>query len=1209
MRRHRARRSHHQDVRNRSRRRVEAGWERLESRQLLATIVVNSTADSNARDNSLTLREAILVANGTLPLGSLTPQEQALVSGTLQSGTSNPPDVIAFNIPASGVQTIAPPVPLPEVTDPVIIDATTQPNSELNTAAIGTNAVLRIELWHSLVLNGSSTVRGLSMPAGGLFLRGGNNLVAGSFIGVLPDGATAPGLAAGAPPQTGVIVESSGNSIGGSALADRNLISGNNQSGILVRAGANGTSIRGNLIGSNAAATGAVPNGTGLRIRHASNTTLGGSGAAEGNLISGNTTFGVRVERGSASEVVSGLTILGNRIGTTGDGSGALGNGAGLTITAQNVTVGGTNAGAGNLISGNPGGGLGIANATGVSVVGNRIGTNLGGTQAIGNGEAGLAIQAGANVVVGGTTFESRNVISGNLGHGVFVSNPGAGTAIRGNYIGVDANGVAPLRNEGSGVRVDSATNGILIGGGTLSEGNVISYNGNGGVVVESGTRVTIRTNSIYGNLGPGIDLGANGPTPNDPGDPDVGPNTLLNVPVLTNVSGDGTITTITGSYNGPPSTQITLQFFSSPFADPTGLGEGQIYLGEASVTTDASGNVNFVASVASGTSLGQPVSATAIDPNGNTSEFGTTVPRTSATVNDLVVNVTSNADAVVAGQPVTYTISVNNSGANPATNVSLVSGIGAGSLIDTVELSQGTFSTVTGSIEASLGTIGPGQTATATVVTRTIFAGTTFVSGLAYAAETEATQSNNFAFKLVTVNPGPDLTVSVSAPTIVAPGQNVTFTYTVINTGPGTASGVVFTSSVPAGASFVSTQSSVGTSSQSGGVVTANLGMLALNQSATIEVVLNRAAAGSLVSSGSVTLAEVDPDLSDNSAQTSVIVGAAPDLFIQASVQPGTVAIGQPITYVFTVSNPGDVEATEVVLTAQLGANQTFVSAVSSQGTVSNGSGTVVASLGTLAAKRTATLTLQVTASALGAAVISGVVESPSDDNPANNSIQAAANVVEILGVTTITSIRAVPVRGGIRGYRIFFSDAVIPDSAGNLAAYRITAPGPDGVLGTRDDFSPRIKQIGYDIPTRAVTILISQVLPINRFVRVEVQGNGLASVLDVNQRVVDGDRNGEPGGIFLVTVASGRNISYDDPDGDRVGLLIYGPNGRMEVVRGPAGHVLGVYLVNGRPRSTRFTGFVRRRPGSDGIARIGFIENRKTVRFQLPGQRFRIG
>jgi hypothetical protein len=132
--------------------------EPLEDRTLpAATITVNSTLDTNDPSDSLvTLREAILIANGTR---AVSPTEMGQVSGTLGSG-ANDRDTIAFNIPGTGVHTIQPATVLPEITDPVIIDGYTQPGASPNTLAVGTNAVLNVELSGSQIpfVNGPDLV-------------------------------------------------------------------------------------------------------------------------------------------------------------------------------------------------------------------------------------------------------------------------------------------------------------------------------------------------------------------------------------------------------------------------------------------------------------------------------------------------------------------------------------------------------------------------------------------------------------------------------------------------------------------------------------------------------------------------------------------------------------------------------------------------------------------------------------------------------------------------------------------------------------------------------------------------------------------------------------------------------------------------------------------------------------------------------------------
>jgi uncharacterized repeat protein (TIGR01451 family) len=598
----------------------------------------------------------------------------------------------------------------------------------------------------------------------------------------------------------------------------------------------------------------------------------------------------VRIAPAGSSDVVANNVVAGNVIGLKLDGSGSLGNGNGVFVSAAATTIGGSVAGAGNVISGNPGGGIGLFNATASVIQQNKIGTTPDGHSSLANGDVGIAIGGGSGNVVGGTSAATRNLISGNAGHGVFLSSPGAGTVVRGNWIGLKADGVAPMGNKGSGVRVVSANGGLTIGGTIPPEGNRIAYNGGGGVVVESGTGTTIRTNSIHRNAGLGIDLGANGPTANDAGDSDSGPNGLLNAPVISSVSSDGTITTVQGRVSSGASGTYTVQFFSNTFADPTNQGEGQTYLGDAVVSTGAGGVVDFIATVARGVAPGRSVSAVVIESGtGNTSEYSPNVPFMPDPAADLAVTITSNAETVVAGQVVTFTVTVRNLGSNPANHVSLVSGLPAGSALfgaAPISVSQGTFSLSAGAIEAALGTIGPNGAATATIAVRPTSVGTVSVGALAYSASGDADGRNNGTTRSVSVLTAPDLSLAVAAPSSAGALQDLQYTFTVTNHGPSAATNVVVTHRLPASAAYVSSNPSQGTSTLAAGKVAANLGTVAPGSTASVTIVARPTSGGALDLEAVVALTEADPNMLNNRARTTPTVTAAPPSVIAADLR-----------------------------------------------------------------------------------------------------------------------------------------------------------------------------------------------------------------------------------------------------------------------------------------------------------------------------------
>ena len=148
---------------------------------------------------------------------------------------------------------------------------------------------------------------------------------------------------------------------------------------------------------------------------------IGGTTAADRNVISGNAA-GMAI----ANSGTSGNLVQGNYIGLNAAGTAALPNtGAGVTIsgTASGNTIGGSVAGAQNVISGNTGAGVLVqSSASGNAIKGNLIGTNPAGTAAIPNGFLGISVLTAVSTTIGGTTAVERNVISGNASAGVQIS-------------------------------------------------------------------------------------------------------------------------------------------------------------------------------------------------------------------------------------------------------------------------------------------------------------------------------------------------------------------------------------------------------------------------------------------------------------------------------------------------------------------------------------------------------------------------------------------------------------------------------------------------------------------------------------------------------------------------------------------------------------------------------------------------------------------
>jgi hypothetical protein len=275
--------------------------------------------------------------------------------------------------------------------------------------------------------------------------------------------------------------------------------------------------------------------------------------------------------------------------------------------------------------------GNGIAVRTDSNIIsGNFVGTNASGTGGLANGLDGISLQASSNTI-GGMTVAARNLISGNGRHGIALGGgtiAAANNAVQANYIGTDVTGTLLLGNGGDGVFAISATNnaigGIITKAGT-PPANLIAGNAGSGVGAATGVSgLAIKGNSIHSNGGLGIDLNRDGPTMNDisEGDADTGPNGLQNYPILTVFGAFGNDVHLNLRFKSRPNTTYHIEVFSNDAYDPTGFGEGQVWIKSFDFATSPDGRVGLGGAFQSATTPVQNITFTATDPNGNTSEF-----------------------------------------------------------------------------------------------------------------------------------------------------------------------------------------------------------------------------------------------------------------------------------------------------------------------------------------------------------------------------------------------------------------------------------------------------------------------------------------------------------------------------------------------------------------------------------------------------------
>ncbi|MEM7129200.1 MAG: SBBP repeat-containing protein, partial [Chloroflexota bacterium] len=342
----------------------------------------------------------------------------------------------------------------------------------------------------------------------------------------------------------------------------------------------------------------------------------------------------------------------------------------------------------------------------------NYVGTDSTGTIAVPNQFDGIVVQGfGSPSAQATDNIVQNNLVSGNLRDGIVLCDS-AQTQIRNNRIGTDINGTNPLPNGEIGIQLVCAGDPR-----NVIENNVIAFNGGDGIrdvpdyrfpvslTADGHQSNLIRNNSIHSNSGLGINLlpapfgFVDAVTANDPNDSDTGGNNLQNFPDLSSATSDASSTTIAGNLNSTPNLTFEVEFFASSSCDPSGYGEGEVSIGTATIATDGSGNGAIAVTLPTSVPSGQFITATATDPDNNTSEFSACVevlPPPTLTVTKVVIN-DDGGTKVVADFPLfVNSTSVNSGDVN-------VLAVGAYTVSETIDPDYGT--TISGDCAAD-GTI-----------------------------------------------------------------------------------------------------------------------------------------------------------------------------------------------------------------------------------------------------------------------------------------------------------------------------------------------------------------------------------------------------------------------------------------------------------------------------------------------------------------------
>jgi titin len=376
-----------------------------------ASIVVDSTADSDARDGALTLREAMGLATGELTAAGLDPAEADNISGT----------------------------PGPESADSITFDPSLFPADA--TATISLTSTLP-----ALGTDGDS----VDGSGSGAIIDGGSQGV--DCFQVDSDGNAIRGLQI-QNCRTAIVLggTAENNTIGGSAEDDRNVIGPNDGVGVGIHG--DGNVVQGNYIGTDVGGTESRSNRMeGIWIAPgAENNVIGGSNPGEGNLIAGNNLFGINIDGVGAR----GNVVKGNYIGVDASGRFPLKNRYGLVLggSAQNNVIGGKEPGEANVISGNQSAGVMIrgSGTSGNVLKGNFIGPDSSGSKELRQGTGIWMLEGAQGNVIGGTEEGEGNIIAHSGTVGVLIDGADTtGNTIRGNSILSDGRNAIVTKNGGN---------------------------------------------------------------------------------------------------------------------------------------------------------------------------------------------------------------------------------------------------------------------------------------------------------------------------------------------------------------------------------------------------------------------------------------------------------------------------------------------------------------------------------------------------------------------------------------------------------------------------------------------------------------------------------------------------------------------------------------------------------------------------------------
>lgn len=783
-----------------------------------------------------------------------------------------------------------------------------------------------------------------------------------------------------------------------------------------------------------------------------------GGGATDGtpNNNAQNTGGGAGANGGAGGEGGFGWIPSGNPTAFSGGFGGVVFPAStGALVMGGGGGAGTTNDGTADPANTNPAG-INSSGAAGGGIVIIHVGSVTGTGTITANGQAALHVLndgGGGGGAAGSIRFLANSgtltgltvQANGGTGGNTWASNdPGTTfTGVRHGPGGGGGGGVIELSSAATASSVNGAANGITT---TARD----SYGASPGQVGFLTTSVTIpQTPGVQpGSECAGADLSiTNAGTPNP-----VAPNgTITYTQTVTN---NGPLPAVNAVFSEAVPANTTFSSITPPAgwtcnSNANILSTGVITCTNPLVANAASGSFSVAVTVNSGTTFGSQivdvanVTSGTNDPNlsNNTATAINIVG--SATSAYLTLTKTAASPSVVAGSNITFTMVITNNGPAAAVNAGIFDTVPTNTTFVSIATPGGASCGLppvggTGNISCTVPTLANGATSTYVLVVQ-VTAGTpngTVISNTASANATTPNPNPTGATATATVIVAgaaqADLGVTSSAsPNPVLIGNNITFTETVTNNGPGVATGAVFTDVVPTGTTFVSLVAPAGWTCGTPavgatGTITCTNASVAVGASASFPIVVNvnsTTAAGTVITdTATLTTTSSDPNSANNTASSSTVVASPTqaDVTIAKTAAPEPVDQGTNLTYTIQVTNNGPAVAQGVSVSDPIPAQVTYVSSSTTQGSCTQSAGTVTCPIGAMSVGQVVVITINVTASSFTSSTVTcngqqfnscntaTVTTTTSNPNPTPSS--SAGSTLQAPTAVQLSSFKVVP-------------------------------------------------------------------------------------------------------------------------------------------------------------------------------------------------------